>query len=91
MLRAIERRMTQINAPFDAKHNHCRCLAHIINLAAKDAIGTIQPAKRTAGRSAEAISVESEEEPDVDTESDEDSAIASDSDEDANANSVSHF
>lgn len=49
MLRIVAECLQNMNVSFDASQNHSRCLAHIINLAAKAAIETIRPGSKPIG------------------------------------------
>lgn len=42
LMKDLERNCQDRNINFTAKNNHVRCLAHIINLAAQDALATLK-------------------------------------------------
>jgi hypothetical protein len=42
MMNALEKTCDERNIAFSAYNNHVRCLAHIINLAAQDALSTLK-------------------------------------------------
>lgn len=41
-MNALERTCAERNIDFTTKNNHIRCLAHIINLAAQEALSTLK-------------------------------------------------